>query len=241
MAKANALSILYEDNHLLAVFKPSGILSQGDKTGDDSIIDLAKKYLIETYNKSGDAYVGLPHRLDRPTSGILLLAKTSKALSRLNKMFQNHEIQKTYWAVVGNLPSEKQGRLKHFLMKDASKNKSTAYDRDRKGAKEAILDYELKLELERYYLLEIKPKTGRHHQIRSQLSAIGSPIKGDLKYGFPRSNHDASIHLHARSIELIHPVQKERLIINSAANSKDPIWRVCNQKFNEPKSYFPKG
>ncbi len=228
------LTVLFEDNHLLAVLKPSGILSQGDRTGDLPITELAKDYLVKKYNKSGEAYIGLPHRLDRPTSGILLLAKTSKALSRLNQMFQEHKVQKTYWAIVGNQPKQKKAHLRHYLLRNPQKNRSDAHLKEVKGSKLAELDYELILTLENYYLLEVLPKSGRHHQIRSQLSAIGCPIKGDLKYGSPRSNKGASISLHARSIVFEHPVKKEMLKINCPAPMEDTIWQICNQKFKEP-------
>lgn len=232
------LEVIYEDNHLLAVNKASGVLSQGDKTGDDSIIELGKSYLIEKYQKDGEAYLGLPHRLDRPTSGLIILAKTSKALSRLNKMFQDHQVQKTYWAVVKEKPSPENGHLRHYLLRDRQKNRSTAYDQEMKDAKLAELDYRCILSLDNYHLLEVKPKSGRHHQIRSQLSKIGCPIKGDLKYGFARSNPDASIHLHARSAEFIHPVKREKIRISAAANPKDPIWRVCNKTFPTKAAEF---
>lgn len=232
------LIVLYEDNHLLAVHKPSGILSQGDKTRDLPITELAKEYLVKAHQKSGEAYIGLPHRLDRPTSGVLLLAKTSKALTRLNQMFQDHQIQKTYWAVVGNKPKLNQAHLKHYLLRNPQKNRSDAHLKEVKGSKLAELDYQLILELDHYCLLEVNPKSGRHHQIRSQLSAIDCPIKGDLKYGSPRSNKDASIHLHARSIVFEHPVRKEKMRITAPAPKDDPIWKICNQKFPTKTSEF---
>lgn len=232
------IDVVYEDNHLLALNKASGVLSQGDKTGDDSILEVGKAYLIDKYKKSGEAYLGLPHRLDRPTSGLILLAKTSKALSRLNKMFQDHEVEKTYWAVVKEKPQPPNGHLRHYLRRDRQKNKSTASDRETKDSKLAELDFQTLLSLDNYHLLEVKPKSGRHHQIRSQLSKIGCPIKGDLKYGFPRSNPDASIHLHARSIAFIHPVKKEKLRITAAPNPKDPIWKHCAKAFPAKASEF---
>jgi 23S rRNA pseudouridine1911/1915/1917 synthase len=235
---AKQFEVVYEDNHLLAVNKASGILSQGDKTGDDSILELGKAYLVKKYQKSGEAYLGLPHRLDRPTSGLIILAKTSKALSRLNKMFQDHKVQKTYWAVVKDKPQPPNGHLRHHLLRDKQKNKSTAYDHEKQGSKLAELDYHCVLSLDNYHLLEVKPKSGRHHQIRSQLAKIGCPIKGDLKYGFPRSNHDASIHLHARSVEFIHPVRGEKIRISAAANPKDPIWKHCNKAFPKQGAEF---
>lgn len=227
----HSLTVLYEDNHLLAVNKRSGTLSQGDKTGDLPITELAKEYLVKKYNKSGEAYIGLPHRLDRPTSGILILAKTSKALERLNRMFQDHQVQKTYWAVVGNEPKNDHAQLIHYLLRNPQKNRSDAHLKEIEGSKKAELDYRMILKLDHYYLLEIKPKSGRHHQIRSQLAAIGCPIKGDLKYGAPRSNKDASIHLHARSIEFEHPVKKVKMKIEAEAPLKDPVWKVCNREF----------
>ena len=232
------LTVLYEDNHLLAVYKPSGVLSQGDKTSDLSIIDIAKDYLVKKYNKEGEAYIGLPHRLDRPTSGLILLAKTSKALSRLNKMFQDHKVQKTYWAIVANPPKKNSGELKNYLLRNPQKNRSDAHPKEVPNSKLAILYYELKYRLDKYFLLEIKPKTGRHHQIRSQLSSIGCPIKGDLKYGYPRSNKDASIHLHARSIVFEHPVRRETMKITCPPPINDTIWKVCEDQFREVKSQF---
>ena len=229
--RTKGLEVIFEDNHLLAVNKPSGILVQGDKTGDQPISEQAKEYLIRQYEKTGEAFIGVPHRIDRPTSGVLLLAKTSKALSRLNKMFQEREIKKTYWAVCRNKPSNQKGNLIHYLVRNPAKNKSIAHHQEVKNSKKAELNYSVLLELERYYLLEIEPITGRHHQIRSQLSAINCPIKGDLKYGFHRSNKDASIHLHARSIELIHPVKKEPIKIIAPAPTKDPIWSYSNKHF----------
>lgn len=227
------IDVLFEDNHLLAVNKPSGMLVQGDKTGDAPISELAKQYLIKKYQKKGEAYIGVPHRIDRPTSGLLLLTKTSKALSRMNKLFQDRQVKKTYWAVCRNSPKKSEGKLVHFLKRNQQKNKSAAFDNELKDAKRAELDYRILLTLDHYVLLEVKPITGRHHQIRAQLSAIGCPIKGDLKYGFHRSNKDASIHLHARSIEFIHPVKNELLKISAPGPKKDPIWSYCNQKVND--------
>ncbi len=207
------LEILYEDNHIIAVNKKTSDIVQGDKTGDTPLSDFVKVYLKQKYNKPGEVFVGTVHRIDRPVSGIVLFAKTSKALSRLNAMFQTKEIQKTYWAVVKNKPKNESGKLIHYLRKNEAKNMSKAYERETPGALRSELDYELICSSDNYYLLEIKPLTGRHHQIRVQLSAMGCPIKGDLKYGFDRSNKDASIHLHARKIEFIHPVKKEPMVI----------------------------
>ena len=225
----NQFQVLFEDNHLLAVSKPSGMLTQGDRTIDKPLNELAKEFLKEKYKKPGDVYLGVPHRIDRPTSGLVLLAKTSKALVRLNKMFQEKQIQKTYWAVVKNKPQNSEGTLVHFLVRNPEKNKSTAHDNEVKGSKISELSYRVKLSLDNYHLLEVYPKTGRHHQIRSQLSAIGSPIKGDVKYGFDRTNSDASIHLHARSIEFIHPVSKEKQKISAPAPKSDAVWKACSK------------
>jgi 23S rRNA pseudouridine1911/1915/1917 synthase len=225
----NQFQVIFEDNHLLAVNKPSGMLSQGDRTKDAPISELAKQYIKEKYKKPGEVYLGLPHRIDRPTSGLLLLAKTSKALVRLNKMFQDKEIQKTYWAVVKNRPEKDEDTLVHFLVRNSERNKSTAHNKEIEGSKRAELSYKVKLSLDNYHLLEIYPKTGRHHQIRSQLAAIGSPIKGDIKYGFDRTNSDASIHLHARSIEFIHPVSKEKQKISAPAPVSDAVWKACSK------------
>ena len=222
--------VLFEDNHLLAVSKPSGMLTQGDRTKDTPLNELAKEFLKEKYNKPGEVYLGVPHRIDRPTSGLVLLAKTSKALVRLNKMFQEKQIQKTYWAVVKNKPQKSEDVLIHYLRRNPDKNKSTAHVKESPGSKRAELSYKVKVSLDNYHLLEVYPKTGRHHQIRSQLSAIGSPIKGDVKYGFDRTNRDASIHLHARSIEFIHPVTKEKQKISAPAPNSDAVWKACKKE-----------
>lgn len=220
------LDILFEDNHIIVVNKKPGDISQGDKTGDTPLSEVVKSYIKEKYNKPGNVYLGVVHRLDRPTSGIIIFAKTSKALERLNKKLRDKEIKKTYWAVVKNRPPKSSDTLIHFLKKDHQKNKSKAYEKEIKDSKKAILHYTILKQLDHYYLLEIQLETGRHHQIRSQLSHIGSPIKGDLKYGFPRSNKDASIHLHAHKIEFHHPVSKERLTIE-AKPPNDPVWNAC--------------
>ncbi len=226
----NQLQILYEDNHIIAVNKRPSDIVQGDKTGDTPLSEFVKKYIKEKYNKPGDVFIGTVHRIDRPVSGIVLFAKTSKALARLNQMFQTKEIQKTYWAVVKNKPENVKGNLVHYLIKNEVKNMSRAYEKEQKGALRSELDYELILSLDNYHLLEINPHTGRHHQIRVQLSKIGSPIKGDIKYGFDRTNKDASIHLHARKIEFIHPVKKEPISI-VAPPPNDAIWNeIVKQK-----------
>lgn len=225
--KNNRIEVIYEDNHLIAINKRSGDLVQGDKTGDRPLSDLTKDYIKEKYKKPGDVYLGVPHRIDRPTSGLVMFCKTSKSLPRMNKLFETKTIQKTYWAVVKNEPPKKEDTLIHFLHRNPQKNKSTAHKNEVPGSKKAELSYRILKKLDNYFLLEILPKTGRHHQIRSQLSAIGCPIKGDLKYGFDRSNKDASIHLHARSLEFIHPVSNEPIKISAPTSKKDPVWKAC--------------
>lgn len=215
------LEVIFEDNHLIAINKKSGDISQGDKTGDLPLSDYIKEYLKKKYNKLGNVYLGTIHRIDRPTSGVLVFAKTSKALSRMNELFRENKIQKTYWAVVKNQTPKTQGSLKNYLSKNNKQNKS--YVCQENEGKLAELEYQTIKKLKNYYFLEIKPKTGRHHQIRVQLSNIGCPIKGDLKYGDKRSNKDQSIHLHARKIEFTHPVSKEILII-TAPTPPDIIW-----------------
>ncbi|WP_072877926.1 RluA family pseudouridine synthase [Salegentibacter echinorum] len=222
----NNLQVLYEDNHIIVVNKRPGDIVQGDKTGDKPLSDVVKSFLKEKYNKPGNVYLGVVHRLDRPTSGIVLFAKTSKALPRLNKIFQKKEAQKTYWSVVKNAPPKDNDRLTHFLKRNPKQNKSYAHIKEVPNSKEAILDYEILKELDNYFLLEVALHTGRHHQIRSQLSAIGCPIKGDLKYGFDRSNKDASIHLHARELKFIHPVKKEEIHIVAPPPHLDAIWKA---------------
>tara|TARA_R110002167_G_scaffold91083_4_gene244984 strand:+ start:1017 stop:1715 length:699 start_codon:yes stop_codon:yes gene_type:complete len=221
------LLVLYEDNHLIAINKRPGDLVQGDKTGDAPLSEVVKAYLKEKYSKPGNVYLGVAHRLDRPTSGIVVFAKTSKALPRLNKMFAEKEAKKTYWAIVKQVPEAGKGTLLHWLKRNPKQNKSYAYPKEVPESKKAILSYEVRLKLDAYYLLEIDLHTGRHHQIRSQLAAIGCPIKGDLKYGFDRSNKDGSIHLHARSLSFVHPVQKTSIQL-IAEPPKDPIWDACH-------------
>lgn len=220
---AHSLEILYEDNHIIAINKRPSDIVQGDKTGDTPLSEFVKQYIKEKYNKPGDVFIGTVHRIDRPVSGIVLFAKTSKALARLNQMFQTKEIQKTYWAVVKNRPKNIKGKLIHFLKKNEAKNMSKAFEKEQAGALRSELDYEMILSLDNYHLLEITPHTGRHHQIRVQLSTMGCPIKGDIKYGFDRTNKDASIHLHARKIEFIHPVKKESITI-IAPPPNEVIW-----------------
>lgn len=212
--------ILYEDNHLLALNKPAGMLVQGDRTGDASLIDHAKSYLRTRYNKPGQAYVGLVHRLDRPVSGVVLLTKTSKALSRMNRMFSDQNITKCYWAVTSKLPPSESGNLIHWLKKDGGKNRTRAFSRETPGAKRSELSYTLILTSNGKYLLEIFPHTGRPHQIRAQLNAIGCPILGDVKYGF-KGQAAQSIALHARSLSFEHPVKKELLEIEASLPGVD--------------------
>lgn len=221
------LQVLYEDNHLIIVNKRPGDIVQGDKTGDIPLSEVVKEYLKVKYNKPGNVYLGVVHRLDRPTSGIVVFARTSKALPRLNKLFKEKEAKKTYWAIVKNPPPKQADTLVHFMKRNPKQNKSYAHLKEVPDSKKAILEYRLLKQLNNYYLLEVDLHTGRHHQIRSQLSAVGSPIKGDLKYGFDRSNKDASIHLHARKLNFIHPVKKEKLEV-IAPPPQDPLWDACS-------------
>ncbi len=221
----NNLLILHEDNHLIIVNKRVGDLVQGDKTGDKSLAEVVKEYIKEKYNKPGEVFLGVIHRLDRPTTGIVAFARTSKALSRMNELFSNRETQKTYWAVVKNKPSKNSEELTHYLKRNEKNNTSKAHTKEVPDSKIARLDYKIIKELENYYALEINLHTGRHHQIRAQLSAIGCPIKGDLKYGADRSNPDGGIHLHARKLEFIHPVSKEKITI-IAPTPDDPVWNA---------------
>ena len=220
------LQVLYEDNHLIIINKRAGDLVQGDKTLDTPLSKIVKEYIKETYHKPGNVFLGVPHRLDRPTTGIVIFTRTSKALERLNAMLREKRIQKTYWAIVKQTPKHEKDTLVHFLRKNARNNKSSVFRNEIAGSKKGILHYRLLKKLDRYFLLEIDLETGRHHQIRAQLSFIGCPIKGDLKYGFPRSNSDGSIHLHAREISFIHPVSKEKIHLK-APPPKDPVWQAC--------------
>ncbi len=220
------LQVLYEDNHLIIVNKRPGDIVQGDKTGDLPLSEVVKEYIKIQYNKPGNVYLGVVHRLDRPTSGIVVFARTSKALPRLNKLFKDKDAKKTYWAIVKNGPPKQEDTLVHFMKRNPKQNKSYAHTKEVPDSKKAILDYRVLKHLNNYYLLEIDLHTGRHHQIRSQLSAIGCPIKGDLKYGFDRSNKDASIHLHSRKLSFIHPVKKDKLEI-IAPPPQDPLWEAC--------------
>lgn len=221
------LQIIYEDNHLIIINKRAGDIVQGDKTRDKSLSEITKEYLKYKYDKKGNVFLGVVHRIDRPTTGIVVFAKTSKALSRMNTMFANKQVEKTYWAIVKNKLVKKEDTLIHWLKKNPKNNKSSVYDREITNSKKGILHYKVRKELENYSLLEISLKTGRHHQIRAQLSKIGLPIKGDLKYGFDRSNKDGGIHLHARKIEFIHPVKKEPILV-LAPLPNDTVWNACN-------------
>lgn len=215
--------ILYEDNHLIAVNKLPSEIVQGDKTGDVPLSEDVKQYIKEKYEKPGKVFLGVIHRIDRPVSGVVVFARTSKALSRMNELVKEREIKKMYWAIVKNRPENPEGELRHFLVRNEKKNKSFASISHKKGAKEGVLKYKLQKESKDYRLLEIELLTGRHHQIRAQLAAIGCPIKGDLKYGFDRSNKDASISLHARTVAFVHPVSKEPITI-IADPPKDVLW-----------------
>ena len=223
--------ILYEDNHIIAVYKRSSDLAQKDKTGDLSLDTEIKKYLAEKYKKPGEVFLGVVHRLDRPVSGVILFARTSKALERLNEMFKERQVKKTYLAIVKERPPEDEARITHYLKKNEAQNKSYVYDTEVKGSKEATLTYRLKGRSEKYYLLEVELHSGRHHQIRAQLAKIGCPVKGDLKYGFPRSNEDGGISLFARKLEFIHPVKKEPVTIIAHFPEGD-IWPVFMDSMN---------
>jgi len=222
------LKVLYEDNHLIIINKRVGDIVQGDKTGDKPLSDVVKEYISEKYNKPGKVFLGVVHRLDRPTSGIVIFARTSKALERLNKMLREKTIKKTYWAVVKNPPPKQQNTLVNYLKKNPKNNKSTAYSKEIKDSKKAILHYKTINKSDHYTLLEIDLETGRHHQIRCQLANIESPIKGDLKYGFNRSNKNGGIHLHARKIEFMHPVKKE-IVMFKAGCPNDVVWKVLSK------------
>ena len=222
------MEVVYEDNHIIIVNKQSGEIVQGDKTGDRPLSDTVKDYIKEKYQKSGAVFLGVVHRLDRPVSGLVVFARTSKALTRLNKMFAEGEVHKTYWALVKNAPQETEATLTHWLVRNEKQNKSYAYATEKSNAKKAILKYRLIGKSDNYSLLEVQLMTGRHHQIRCQLAAMGCPIKGDLKYGAPRSNPDGSISLLSRRMEFIHPVSKERITVE-APLPDDPLWQAFKQ------------
>ena len=219
--------IVYEDNHLFVVNKKVGQLVQGDKTGDESLLELIKNFIKIRDQKPGNVFLGLVHRIDRPTSGLVIYAKTSKALSRLTQMVKNREIKKTYWALVAKELIPQNQRLVNYLKKNEKTNKAIVFPKPTDGAKEAILTYQIVKSLDNYQLLEVDLETGRHHQIRAQLSKIGIPIKGDLKYGSPRSNPDGGISLHARKLEFEHPVTKEPTLIVAPLPQNDAVWRAC--------------
>lgn len=218
------MEVIYEDNHIIAVNKSSSEIVQGDKTGDKPLSEIVKEYIKGKYNKPGEVFLGVTHRLDRPVSGVVLFARTSKSLTRLNEMFKTKEIEKTYWAIVKNKPEIPQAKLEHFLVRNEKQNKSFAYDKEVKDSKKSILSYKLIASSDNYHLLEIKLETGRHHQIRCQLAKINCPIRGDLKYGFPRSNKDGGISLHARNVKFIHPVSKLEINITAPLPTTDNLW-----------------
>lgn len=228
------MNVLYEDNHIIIVNKTAGEIVQGDKTGDKPLSDIVKEYLKEKYNKPGNVFCGVTHRLDRPTSGVVMFARTSKSLSRLNEMFRENKVDKTYWAIVKHKPLKDKSQLIHYLIKNEKNNKSTAYDDEKPQSKKAVMQYKLIGASQNYYFLEVVLETGRHHQIRCQLAKIGSPIKGDLKYGAERSNPDGSICLHARTLSFVHPVSKK--VINVTAPVPDDVlWRAFELSQTESK------
>ncbi len=219
------MQVVYEDNHIIIVSKSSGEIVQGDKTGDEPLSETVKKYIKEKYQKPGNVFLGVVHRLDRPVSGLVVFAKTSKALSRLNNMFRDGEVHKTYWAIVKNMPKETEATLTHWIVRNEKQNKSYAYDHEVKNSKKAVLKYKVIGHTDHYSLLEVNLMTGRHHQIRCQLSKMGCPIKGDLKYGAPRSNADGSISLLSRRVEFVHPVSKEAIAVE-APLPDDNLWKA---------------
>lgn len=222
------MDVLYEDNHIIIINKAASEIVQGDKTGDKPMSEKVKEYLKHKYNKPGNVFCGVTHRLDRPTSGIVIFAKTSKALSRLNKMFREDEVKKVYWAIVQNRPPKESDTLTHYTVKNEKINKSMAYDSEKPNTKKAILHYSLIAQSDNYFLLEINLETGRHHQIRTQLSKIGCPIKGDLKYGAKRSNRDGSISLHARGVSFVHPVSQKKIDV-VAPVPDDVLWKTFEE------------
>lgn len=218
------MKVVYEDNHIIIVNKCSGAIVQGDKTGDKPLSDIVKEYIKEKYNKPGNVFLGVVHRLDRPVSGLVVFAKTSKALSRLNDMFRTGDVHKTYWAITKRRDIAPEGTLTDWLTRNERQNKSYAHDREVPGAKKAILKYKVRSVLDNYMLLEVTLLTGRHHQIRCQLAHMGCPIKGDLKYGAPRSNPDGSISLHSRRVEFVHPVSKVQICVEAEVPA-DRLWQ----------------
>ncbi|MGI9532736.1 RluA family pseudouridine synthase [Lutimonas sp.] len=228
------LQVLFEDNHLIIVNKKVGDIVQGDKTGDTPLSDIVKAYIAQKYKKPGKVFLGVVHRLDRPTTGVVIFAKTSKALERMNKMLREKTVEKTYWALVEGTPKKNADNLTHYLRKNPKNNKSTAYSKETKDSKKAVLQYKLLLSLDNFSLLEVNLETGRHHQIRCQLSMNGNSIKGDLKYGSKRSNKNGGIHLHARKIQFMHPVKKEEILV-LAPLPKDPLWAICTKELKNQK------
>ena len=224
LSNIDNLIVLYEDNHIIAVNKRVGDIIQGDKTGDNPLSGIVKSFLKKKYNKLNNVFLGVIHRIDRPTSGVVIFAKTSKSLKRLNNMIKNSEIQKFYWAITKTKPEKRNDTLVHWLKKNPKNNKSTHFKKETENSKKAILHYKIIKELKNYYLLEVLLETGRHHQIRTQLSAIGCPIKGDLKYGYERSNKDGGICLHAKKISFSHPVTKKKILISAPLFEHD-IWK----------------
>lgn len=218
------MEVIYEDNHLIAVNKTCSEIVQGDKTGDEPLSEKVKAYIKERYAKPGNVFVGVTHRLDRPVSGLVLFARTSKALARMNELFRTGKVHKTYWAIVKNRPPAEEGELTHWITRNEQRNKSFAHTREVPGSKKAVLRYRLIGHSERYYLLEVELLTGRHHQIRCQLAKIGCPIRGDLKYGYPRSNPDGGISLHSRSATFVHPVSKQELHLVAPTPRGDKLW-----------------
>lgn len=224
LSNIDNLIVLYEDNHIIAVNKRVGDIVQGDKTGDNPLSEIVKSFLKKKYNKLNNVFLGVVHRIDRPTSGVVIFAKTSKSLKRLNNMIKNSEIEKFYWAITKNKPEKRKDTLVHWLKKNPKNNKSTHFKKETENSKKAILHYKIIKELKNYYLLEVLLETGRHHQIRTQLSAVGCPIKGDLKYGYERSNKDGGICLHAKKISFSHPVTKKKILISAPLFEHD-IWK----------------
>lgn len=225
MASSGKLDVLYEDNHLLVINKRTGVLVQGDATGDEPLVELCKKYIKEKYSKPGEVFLGVVHRLDRPVSGVVVFARTSKALDRMNALFRDRQTKKTYWAVVNNKPASESGTLIHWLVKNEAKNKTTAYAKENKEGLRSELSYQLLKQRSGYFLLEVNPVTGRPHQIRVQLASMNCPIVGDLKYGFDVANADQSICLHARHLEFIHPVKKEKILLTAPLPSNE-FWNL---------------
>ena len=225
ISNKNNLQVLFEDNHIIALNKRCGDIVQGDKTGDKPLSEIVKSFLKTKYSKPGNVYLGIPHRLDRPTSGVVMFAKTSKSLSRLNKIFKDGKVQKYYWAVTKNNPEKQEDTLTHWLRKNEKTNKSTYFKKETVKAKKAVLHYRVLKKLERYFIIEIKLVTGRHHQIRCQLSAIGCPVRGDLKYGYDRSNNDGGIDLHAKKIIFEHPINGKKIIIDAPVRDTK-IWNA---------------